>query len=408
MLTTGQGNTLLNSNDGSRPEVSRREFLRVGGVGALGLSLAERLAHGEVVPASSERAVILLMLVGGPSQLETFDPKPSAPTEIRGPFGAIRTSLPGVHVNEYLPGIARRMDQLTVIRSLHHEAAPIHETGLQLIQTGRLCRLGQEHPHFGSVVARDLGAASDEPPFIVLPAAVGNTGVGVSHGQSAGLLGAEFDPFVVSADPASSRFQPLREALSPRYGRAFDLNLEGDLVRNRFGRTTFGQSCLLARRLVEAGAKVVVVNMYQTVFNRITWDCHGARPFSTLDDYRREVLPTFDQSFSALIDDLSESGRLDSTLVVATGEFGRSPKLNASGGRDHWPGVWSALMAGGGMAGGQVIGASDAHASAPADHPVAPAELLATMVRSLGIDPSQKLHLTDGTVATVCDANPLV
>jgi uncharacterized protein (DUF1501 family) len=159
-----------------------------------------------------------------------------------------------------------------------------------------------------------------------------------------------------------------------------------------------GQSCLLARRLVEAGVRVVTVNMFETVFNRVSWDCHGARPFSTLDDYANVLLPTLDLALSALLDDLDRRGLLESTLVVATGEFGRTPRLNPRGGRDHWPGVWSALLAGGGTGGGRLIGSRDAQGASPADRPVTPAELVATIYRSLGLDPSptRALTLDDG------------
>ncbi len=388
-------------------ETTRRDFLRVGGMGTLGLSIAGPWnVRAEASAASNDRAVILLMLIGGPSQLETWDPKPSAAAEIRGPFGSIATAVPGVRFNEYLPKLARRADRLTVLRALHHDAAPIHETGQQLLQTGRLCKLGQEHPHFGSVVSRITGANRDLPPFVVLPGPIGNTGVSVSHGQTAGALGDDFEPLMLSADPAASLYHPLTIAslaqLSRRARRAFDLSEEREGVREAYGRGSFGQSCLLARRLVEAGVRVVTVNMFDTVFNRVSWDCHGARPFSTLDDYRRELLPAFDTAFSALIDDLERTGRLDSTLVVATGEFGRTPRVNAAGGRDHWPCVWSAAMAGGGVRGGQVIGASDAHAAEPADRPVRPTELLATIYGSLGIDPSSSLTLADGSEQIVC------
>ena len=152
----------------------------------------------------------------------------------------------------------------------------------------------------------------------------------------------------------------------------------------------------MARRLVETGVRVVTVNMFDTVFNRVTWDCHGAVPFSTLNDYGRELLPTFDQAFTALIDDLDQRGRLGTTLVVAAGEFGRTPRLNASGGRDHWPGVWSVVLAGGGVRGGQVVGASDVHAAAPTDHPLTPRDLLATIYYSLGIEVRQSLNRPDG------------
>jgi uncharacterized protein (DUF1501 family) len=362
--------------------------------------------------------------VGGPSQLETWDPKPAAPAEVRGPFGSIATALPGVRFNEHLPRMARWMDRVTLIRSLHHDAAPIHETGHQLLQTGRLCREGQEAPHFGSVAARLQGARNELPPFMVLPRPIGNTGVGVPHGQTAGALGSAYEPFHVAADPAAADYDALDlldraqrfldeadghlpapvlasagRVLAPQARTAFDLAAERAALRDAYGGTTFGQSCLLARRLVESGVRVVTVNMFETVFNRVTWDCHGNRPFSTLDDYAGALLPTLDQALSALLEDLDRRGLLETTLVVATGEFGRTPRINAAGGRDHWPGVWSALLAGGGTRGGHVIGASDTHAAAPADRPVAAPELVATIYRSLGIDPAAPLALTDGTEA---------
>ena len=351
--------------------------------------------------------MILLMMVGGPSQLETFDPKPDAPVEVRGPFRAIETAVPGVRMAEHLPGIARRMGRLTLVRSLAHDAAPIHETGLQLLGTGRLCRLDDEHPHLGSMAARRLGTSGGLPPFVILPGPIGNTGVSIPNGQSAGPLGPSFGPFSLGDDPASPGYDPrlaldrarrfldgaaeLTSAGAPTRSsyRAFDLDAERATTREAYGRSTFGRSCLLARRLVESGVRVIVVNMVQTVFGRPSWDAHGSQPFSTFDDYARTMLPTFDRAYSALIDDLESSGLLASTLVVATGEFGRSPRLNSSGGRDHWPGVWSALLAGGGTTGGRVIGASDRIAAEPIDRPVAPAELFATMAGALGLDHSE-------------------
>ncbi len=370
MLTVGRGNSRTCT------EVTRRDFLRVGGVGlgACGLSLGGLNALG-AAESRSERSVILLLLVGGPSQLETFDPKPDAPAEIRGPFGSIATSCPGIRVSEHLPRLASRMDRVALVRSVYHDAAPIHETGHQLLQTGRLCRTGEESPHFGSVLARFDRTKRSLPPSIILPGPIARTGVDIPHGQSAGWLGSEFDPFHLDADPAArlrsrrafDRAGPSRgpaESASQPYGRnAFDLADEGETVRNAYGRTTFGQSCLLARRLVEAGVRVVTVNMFDTVFNRVTWDCHGSAPFSTLNDYASDLLPTFDRAYGALLDDLERSGRLESTLVVAAGEFGRTPRINAAGGRDHWPGVWSVALAGGGVQGGQVVGSSDAHAN---------------------------------------------
>ncbi len=385
---------------------NRRDVLRAGGLGAISLGLPS-LALGTSNDRPAERAVILLMMVGGPSQLDTFDPKPDAPSEVRGPFRSIASTIPGVRVNEHLPEIARRMDRLTLIRSLRHDSAPIHETGLQLIGTGRLSRPGNDHPHLGAIAAHELPATGDLPPFVILPQPIGPTGVNISNGQSAGPLGRSFEPFTLHADPNSPgydprqahdqarRFRDQATALPPvgrveRSGRApFDLATETASTRDRYGRSTFGQSCLLARRLVESGVKVVVVNMAETVFNCPSWDVHGSRPFSSFDDYATNLLPRFDRGFSALVDDLESRGLLASTLVVATGEFGRSPRINASGGRDHWPGVWSALMAGGAANGGQVIGSTDRNAAEPVDQPIDAGELFGMMARNLGLDPSE-------------------
>jgi hypothetical protein len=327
------------------------------------------------------------------------------------------------------------MDQFSLIRSMHHGEAPIHETGHQLLQTGRLCRPGEENPHLGSIAARLLGPRNGLPPSMIVPGPITDTGVKVPHGQTSGWLGQAYEPFRVADDPASATYNPslildrarhfldwaldLAEGsskalaaqadllLGDRARSAFRLDLERDDLREAYGRDTFGQSCLLARRLVEAGVRLVTVNMFETVFNRVTWDCHGSAPFSTLADYARELLPTLDRTLSALLDDLRSRGLLESTMVVATGEFGRTPKLNAAGGRDHWPGVWSALVAGGGVCRGRVIGASDAHAAAPADRPVTPQELLATIYRGLGIAPGELLQTPAGETYPIVDASPI-
>jgi hypothetical protein len=327
------------------------------------------------------------------------------------------------------------MERLALVRSLHHDEAPIHETGHQLLQTGRLSRPDAENPHIGAVAARLLGSKNLMPPFVIVPGPIDNTGVKVSHGQSSGWLGGAFEPFHLADDPSSPQFDPgkaldrtrrfLDQAANQAPGsfdalaavgpllsgpavNAFALGAEADLLRDAYGRNTFGQSCLLARRLVQAGVRLVTVNMFDTVFNKTTWDCHGCAPFSTLDDYARHLLPTLDLALSALLDDLVRCGLFDSTLVVVTGEFGRTPRLNAAGGRDHWPGVWSGLLAGGGVRGGTVIGASDTHAAAPADRPVTPQELLATMYRSLGILPGESVpNASDHPLALLDGANPI-
>ncbi len=376
-------------------ELGRRDLLRLGGLGFGWLGLAAGGLAGEaLLETKSERSVIFLLLVGGPSQLETWDPKPDATADVRGPFSTIATRLPGVRICEHLPRLAMRTDRLALVRSVHHEEAPIHETGCQLLQTGRLCRSGEEAPHFGSVVAHLRGARNGLPAFVLLPGPIESTGIDIPHGQTSAGLGARCAPFSPGAE---------RSVEKP-----FDLALEPDRVREDYGRTSFGQNCLLARRLVEAGVRVVTVNMFQNVFNQLTWDCHGGAPFSSLDDYARVLLPEFDRAFSALIDDLDRRGRLDSTLVVAAGEFGRTPRLNSAGGRDHWPSVWSVAMAGGGIRGGQVVGASDRHAAFPADRPVTPQELLATIDHCLGVDRSRVLDGSGGqALALVPIAQPI-
>lgn len=377
------GNSVLDSAHGP----SRREVLRAGGLGGLGLALSSRglLARER----SPDRAVILLMLVGGPSSHETFDPKPEAPAEVRGPFRSIATRVPGIRVSEHLPRLAQCLDQVTIVRGLTHDAAPIHETGFQLLQTGGLSRSDQEErPHFGAVASHAL-AAGRARPFVVLPGPIESTGVNISHGQTAGSLGSAHGPAFRSADCAPHG-EPL--ALREAYGSS----------------QRFGACCLKARRLVEAGARAVVVNMYSTVFNQPSWDCHGHGPFATFEDYRRVVLPAFDRGFSALVEDLRERGLLETTLVVATGEFGRTPRVNAHGGRDHWTGAWSALIAGGGGTGGRAIGATDAHGAEPIDGPIGPVNLLATIHEFLGIDPTVSIALKDGSSRPVLDgARPI-
>ncbi len=408
---------------GSRADhsrIRRRDLLRLGGLG-LGWLGAGAPALRAARPASSpeERSVILLLLVGGPSQLETWDPKPDATSDVRGPFGSIATRVPGVRISEHLPRLAQRMDRLAIIRSVHHEEAPIHETGCQLLQTGKLCRSGEEAPHFGSLVAHSLGSRNGLPAFALIPGPIRATGIDIPHGQTSAWLGARYDPFSLGRDPAASDFDAQavwaraqagssESSLNSSRDNPFDISLEPARLRDDYGRTSFGQSCLLARRLVEQGTRVATVNMFDTVFNGLSWDCHGAAPFSTLGDYARVLLPDFDRAFSALIDDLDCRGRLDSTLVVAAGEFGRTPRLNAAAGRDHWPGAWSVALAGGGIRGGQALGASDAHAAYPADRPVTPQELLATIDRFLGIDRARDLECPDGqSVALVPHAEPI-
>jgi hypothetical protein len=448
------------SNKGVRfcDGLTRRDFLRAGSLsaGAVGVTLAD-LARLNAGPGTRDVNCILLFLVGGPSQLDTWDLKPSAPASVRGPFKPIQTNVAGVQVCEHFPRLARMADRFAIVRSVHHAEAPIHETGHQLMQTGRLFQGGREYPHYGAVLSHLKGPRQEGlPPFVVLPGPIGNTGVSVSHGQTAGFLGNSHQPVFVNGDPSRPTFRisdpetphgvdPARlknrkalraavdwahrcydadeenfasepaerkgvQALFTRQAKeALDLTRENDDLRTRYGPNTFGQSCLLARRLVEHGVRLVTVNMFDTVFNEVTWDCHadGGSLAVRLDDYKETLCPMFDTAYAALLEDLTQRGMLDSTLVLATGEFGRTPQLNSGGGRDHWPGVWSVLFAGAGVKGGQVIGSSDRIASEPRDRPVSPAEVAATVYQALGLDPKTSLPGPENRPLPLADAAPI-
>jgi uncharacterized protein (DUF1501 family) len=410
--------------------LTRRDFLRVGAVRAGAMSLA--LADMNAGTTNKDINCILLFLVGGPSQLDTWDLKPDAADTIRGPFRPISTNVPGIRISEHFPLMAERAHRYAIVRSVHHEEAPVHETGQQMMQTGHLFRGGLEYPHYGAVLSQQRGPrAAGMPPFVVLPAPLGNTGVGVSHGQGAGTLGACHEPFVRHADPhrllhghnlldAVDAVQracdadpgnpaPFQRFFTAQAKKAFDLSAEEEDCRSRYGSNTFGQSCLLARRLIEHGVRLATVNMFDTVFDTITWDCHadgGALP-TTLDDYRDILCPMFDRAYTALLDDLAERGLLETTLVVAMGEFGRTPLLNPRGGRDHWPGVWSILFAGGGVPAGQIVGSSDRIGSEPRDRPVTPAEVAATIYRVLGIANRTLIPGLEGQPTPLISASPI-
>jgi uncharacterized protein (DUF1501 family) len=336
--------------------LTRRDFLRTSAATAAGLAASPVRAA-----TRCDRNCIFLMLVGGPGQLDTFDPKPNTPAEVRGPFRPIQTRLPGVHFTELFPKTAALADRVAVVRSMHHTAAPIHETGLQLVQTGRLAEEGREAPHFGArLCAAHVSRIS--PANVLLPGPIGFTGVNVGHGQSAGDLGIEYEPV------------------------ALPLGVEDDPFRDHYGRTEFGDNCLRAARLVERGTRFVTVNMFQNVYDTITWDCHaaGGSLRSQLGHYPA-VAAGFDLAYTALLEDLYQRGLLESTLVVATGEFGRTPYLNRDGGRDHWANAWTLLLAGADVVGGQVIGRTDPIGGEPVDQPVGPEHLAATICHAVGL-----------------------
>jgi len=319
-----------------------------------------------------------------------------------------------------------------------------------MMQTGRLFQGGIEHPHFGCVLGKTKGPKSDIPPHVLLPRPIGNTGGNMPHGQTAGYLGKTYDPFVLNSDPSDPDFavpdmlppdyvstireerrKSLRQLVDGSVKRleasqdaklldstfsqaytlmssveareAFELSKEGDKTRDRYGRNRFGQSVLLARRLVERGVRFVTVNMFETVFNDITWDIHGSKPFSPITAYRDLVGPMFDNAYSSLLEDLKERGLLDSTLVVACGEFGRTPKINPAGGRDHWPQCWTMLFAGGGVKGGRIVGSSDEMGAYPKDRPTSPAEVAATVYHALGINLDLELPGAQGRPIRVVD-----
>ena len=414
---------------------NRRDFLHAGALSTLGFGLTDlfQLQAQGAVSTAEDKNCIMLMLVGAPSQLDTWDMKPNAPAEIRGPYKTIKTNVPGIEVSEIFPRMAQNADKFAFVRSMYHTAAAVHDTGHQMMQTGRLFQNGIEHPHVGCVLSKLRGGRGDAPAHVLLPRPIGNTGGNMPHGQSAGFLGKAFDPFVLNADPSMPDFKvpdmlppnyisamrtdnrrKLREMVdgsvkgfetsqdaklmddnfhqaytlmsSAKMREAFDLTKESDAMKDRYGRNRFGMSCLLARRMIERGVRFVTANMFETVFNEITWDIHGSAPFSPIQCYKEQVGPAFDNAYSSLLEDLHDRGLLKNTMVVAMGEFGRTPKINPAGGRDHWPTCWTVVFAGGGVKGGNIVGASDEIGGAPKDRPTTPAEVAATVFKGLGID----------------------
>ncbi len=419
--------------------MTRRDFVHVGALSALGLTLPGYLGL-QKAGAAEDRDVnaIMLFLVGGPSHIDTWDPKPDAPPEIRGPFRTAATRVPGMQITDIFPRMAQHTDKFSLIRSVYHTATAVHDTGHQMMQTGRLFAGGIEHPHIGCTLGFLRGQRGEVPAHVLLPRPIGRTGGNLPHGHTAGYLGRQYDPFILNADPAVPNFevpdllppsyisavradrrQRMRDAVessletfetssqarqldgsfqlayrlmsSARAREAFDLQREPAATRDRYGRTRFGQSCLLARRLIERGVRFVTVNMFETVFDEVTWDIHGSRPFTDIAQMSRDVVPNFDRAFSALMEDLHDRGLLSNTVVTALGEFGRTPKINPAGGRDHHPGVWTILMGGGPIRGGRVIGESDELGYRPKSRPVTPGEVAATLYRALGIDPHHEL-----------------
>ena len=319
----------------------RRRFLQAASIGAAGLALPTRVAG--ISLTTNVRSCILLVMVGGPSHLDTFDMKPDAPAEVRGPFRPIRTNVPGIEISEIFPRTSKHADKFALLRSLHHTGAADHTSGLELLETGR-CSTDTAHARL-SGTARRLGE-------------------GVRNDSS-------------EQSPDAAKLSPTEAVKILKSLPAFD--------PQRYGDTEFGRNCHRAMKMVAGGARFVTVDMFDTLINADTWDIHGSRPFSPISAYRDHVGPMFDHAYSALLEDLKRSGLLESTFVVATGEFGRTPYINPCGGRDHWPHCWTALFAGGGVRGGQVVGASDRIGAYVRERPTTPADVVSTIYHTLGI-----------------------
>lgn len=418
---------------------TRRAAVKAGFLGLTGLSLPQYLRAKEKQPfTTNEKSVILIWLDGGPSQLETYDPKPDAPVEFRGPFGIAKTRTPGVNFSALMPETAKRFDKLSVIRSLHHDHGDHFAAG-HWMTTGRFgstsIKLPQQYPSVGSYVSRVKGANNPHlPAYVGLPSA--QTIYLFPGYMGSAYLGGQFNPFDVDREhkylgwndttrirspkwlsslgavgsPASDRVPLLKQfdtvrrdldksgvmdtmdrfqqqamdlVLGSAAREAFDIDKEDPRAADRYGPGPWGQYTMMARRLVEAGVTFVTVDMPH-------WDDH-----SNIEKTHGAKVPVVDRAVSALIDDLHERGLLDRVMVVVMGEFGRTPKINTGQpgipvpGRDHWGNAISAMIAGGGLKSGVVVGETNAKAERPKDRPLKPADLLATIYHQLGIDPSQ-------------------
>ena len=443
-------NTSFACRDYDRTDLTRRHLLKVGGLGMLGLNLPGLLRAEEKQPKRRAKAksVIFLFQFGGPSQLDMFDMKPDAPDGIRSPLTPIKTRIPGVLTCEQMPRMAKVMDKVCLVRSLHHNMKN-HNSAAYYALTGhapplddiRLRDTLDLFPAYGSVVDHLAPVDNGMPTFVSYPHAIRDGAI--TPGQHASFLGKSHDPFFVGQDPnradfklpelslpdnlSLARLESRREiqklidgqsrlmdfsaeargldeyytkALgmlnSPKVRQAFDLSAEPEALRDAYGRTTYGQSCLLARRLVESGVRFVTVYFSRSIGGQSTkrggWDTHGfndTRMYPIVKDYH---LPLTDQVLPPFLNDLDDRGLLDETLVVWMGEFGRTPRINANSSRDHWPHCYTALLAGGGVKRGFVYGASDKNAAYPDRDPVRPDDLAATMFHLLGLNSEAMIY----------------
>ncbi len=444
---------------------TRRDLFRFGGVSLLSAGLLDLLAAraAGATRKATAKSCIILFQVGGPYQCDTFDPKPTAPDEVRGPYKPLHTKVPGLDLTTALPRVAEHADKLAILRGVNH-LIRCHNPAIYcslvgreatepLAVSSRTAATRTDHPHYASSVARVKGVAATMPHHVILPDVVYN-GPAKSPGLLAGYLGPAFDPFVLAADPNAADFRVesvglpadvTRERLdgrrtllekvdgarrrldraepsdtflqkafslltSPRTRDAFDLSREPSRLRDRYGRHTIGQSALLARRLVEAGVPFATVFSH-TAVEKKSWDTHDKH-----DELNKaELLPVADEVFSALLEDLSQRGLLDETLVVWLGEFGRTPKRgyrfsnagNTASGRDHWCNCYSVVLAGGGVKGGRVIGSSDKIGGYPKERPVHISDLAATVFHAFGVDPRAQVNDIQGQLRFLCDGEPV-
>jgi hypothetical protein len=408
--------------------ITRRDFVRVGAVGGLTLAGYLRRTHAGEGKVAKAKSAVFVYLAGGPSHLDTFDPKPDAPADVRGEFKPADTVAPGVRVCEHLPLLAKCADTFAVLRGVSHTLAG-HELGTSYLNTGSRPVPSLVYPGYGAVVSKELPGAADLPHFVAVPGTPQKAGyLGVRYaplqtnatpqpgvpfsvrgvsladgltvadferrerllGQlDTGLAGAEADSKLVDGLDRFAR-QAYDMITSPKAREAFDVSKEPAAAAGAFGAHKFGQGCLLACRLVEAGVRFVTVTSGG-------WDTHAGN-FRAM---KEGLLPTLDQGLSALFARLADRGLLGSTAVYVTGEFGRTPKVNARAGRDHWPRAFSALLGGGGVKGGQVVGASDDGGAGPAGDPITPDQVAASFYHALGIDHAKEYHTSTGRPVTI-------
>ena len=415
--------------------LTRRDALRLGTASIFGsaIGLSDLVRAGEDPLNRNDLSLIYVFLHGGQSHLDTFDLKPDAPAEFRGEFKPIKTKIPGLLMSEHLPKMAAQLDKYSIIRSFRHHNSD-HGPADHYMLTGYFPAAGfnsnlspnNQRPTAGSIVSKSLGSRGSVPAYVALPK------MHPSGGPA--YLGASHAPFVIEADPSSPNFSvpdlvpppviaanrmndrrkllenvdKYHKALevqansnaktistfrsrafdlmtSQEAKKAFDIHSEPEKLRDEYGRHTLGQSCLMARRLTEAGVRCVTID-------HSNWDTHDGN-FEVL---KKTLLPVYDTAISTLFRDLADRGRLDKTLVVVTGEFGRTPRINKNSGRDHWGSAFSVVVGGGGIKPGIVVGKTDARAEKPSSDPYGPEDLFATMMNSLGINPKGEFHMPDG------------